>query len=328
MEREWYKSCWYSDRLYLYEKRSVGVLMIHYALDQAEEAEFLAPSETLRPTTDSTDSEPEENLPGYISRYLRLPLLTADEELVLLTRAQSGDQEACARLVECNLRLVVSIAKQYLRPGLPIEDLIQEGVIGLMKAISRFEIDRGFRFSTYATHWIRQSITRAVDNITGMIRMPTHATESLRKIEKARFELKRQLGRDPSCEEVAENVNMTSKKVERLMQIAREPLSLDQIVHPDSNLPLIALLEDPCVSNPEEVAIHRVWVAELNEAIASLNEREQWVVRRRLGMDEGEEPPGAKIPISRERLRQLETQAFKKLRVWARKHLWSDWFGK
>lgn len=297
-----------------------------YHTDYTEDPAFVEAQETG--ILASVEGEVGEALPGYFSRLLRMPLLTASEEVDLIQRAQEGEEEARTRLVECNLRLVLSVAKQYQRPGLPIEDLIQEGVIGLLKAIARFEIDRGYRFSTYATHWIRQSITRAVDNTSGMIRIPTHAVDALRKIEKARAALRRSLNREPNYAEIGQMVQMSAKKVERLMLLTREPLSLDQLVHPDSNLSLIAMLEDPCVCNPEEVAVHRAWISELHEAISSLSEREQWAVRRRLGIEEADRPPDSKVRLSRERLRQLETQALKKLRQWARKHLWHEWLSK
>lgn len=273
-------------------------------------------------------AESEARIPFYLNKLLEMPLLSAEQESELIRRAKEGDEQARTRLVESNLRLVVSIAKQYSNPSMPLEDLIQEGVIGLLKALNRFDSKRGYRFSTYATHWIRQTIVRALDSTISAIRLPTHAVETLRRIEKQRALLKRQLGREPNLQEIAQALRLNPKKVERLLLLAREPLSLDQIVHPESNLPLIALLKDPCVQDPEEVALTQAWFAELDKAIQALSEREQWAIRKRIGLEDTEELPPPMAQLSRERLRQLEIQAFKKLRQWARKHQMNEWLGK
>ncbi|NUL82361.1 MAG: RNA polymerase sigma factor RpoD/SigA [Armatimonadetes bacterium] len=270
----------------------------------------------------------QEELPSHLHRLLKIPLLNAEQEVEMATLAQAGCEYARTRLVEANLRLVVSVAKQYRHGGVPIEDLIQEGVIGLLKAIARFDVTRGFRFSTYATHWIRQSVIRAVDCTASAIRLPTHAVESLRKIERTKQTMTRGLGREPKTEELAARLKMSRKKVERLTQIAREPLSLDQVVNPDGNLTLLALLEDPSIKDPEELAINRAWLAELSAAISTLSEREQWAVRRRIGIEEQEDPECQPLQLSRERIRQLEVQALKKLRQWARKNHMSDWLAR
>jgi RNA polymerase primary sigma factor len=252
---------------------------------------------------------------------LRQPLLSAEEEAELLQRAKQGDEEARNRLVECNLRLVLSVARRYVRPGLALEDLVQEGAIGLIKAIDHFDTSRGLRFSTYAIYWIRQAIGRAADSQTGLIRLPNHALDALRRIERARTELWLQNGDEPTPEQIAAHLGMPLSKVNRLLKYTHAHLSLDQKTDPEQDAPLGALLPNPEEQDPETVAIYRVWLSELLElAKKHLTAPQYWAIRRWLGLEESEIPPGRTTRLSRERLRQLERRAIEKLRALAQEH--------
>lgn len=265
---------------------------------------------------------------SYLTRLTRASLLTHQEEIELAIRTRNGGSDGARakhRLVECNMRLVVSIAKAYRASGIPIEDLVQEGSIGLMTAAERFDPDRGFRFSTYATQWIRQAIGRAVDNKAKSIRLPAHVSESLRKVERARADLRRETGDDPTIEQLAERTGITVRKITALMNTTQEPISLDLPVGDEENTSLGALLTDRNAPDPQ----NRLLDVEVREAVAkildSLDERERTVMRRRFGFD-GEDgcvlaQIGEELNISRERVRQIEAQALRKLRQEARKGL-------
>lgn len=256
---------------------------------------------------------------------LRRPLLSYDEQCELIRRAQAGDEEAQAQLIESNLRLVISVARRYARPGLPIEDLVQEGAIGLIKAIQHFDLNRGLRFSTYAIHWIRQSVTRAADAHTNLIRLPNHAIDSLRKISRTRGELSLQLGREPTHEEIAQELGMPVSKVDSLLRYSHANYSLDQKPNEGCSSPLLGLLSNQEESDPETVAIERVWISQIFDIIdEELTPGERWAVYRLLGMDVSDCPPHTNKPLSRERARQLERQALNKLRTVVRERLLAD----
>lgn len=257
-------------------------------------------------------------LDGVLGAVLRQPLLTAEEEADLLRRAKAGDEEARNRLVECNLRLVLSVARRYVRPGLSLEDLVQEGAIGLIKAINHFDTSRGLRFSTYAIHWIRQSIGRAADTQSGLIRLPNHAIDSLRRIERARMQLRLEHGTEPTPEQIAAHAGIPLGKVIRLLKYTQAHLSLDHKADSEQDAPLGGLLPNPEEEDPETVAIYRVWLTELLElAKNNLTPRECWAIRRWLGLEDSESPPDCPTKLSRERIRQLERRAIEKLRTLA-----------
>jgi len=272
------------------------------------------------------EPEVEQSLSGTAldsiwGELLRRPLLQPDEELELLQRAQAGDEDAQNRLIESNLRLVISVARRYVRPGLPLEDLVQEGAIGLVKAIRNFDLSRGLRFSTYAVHWIRQSVGRAADAHTNMIRLPNHAIDSLRKIERTRNELRAKLGKEPTEEEIATHLDMPVSKVAKLSRYARANYSLEYKARDDQGTPLGGLLTSPEEADPEAIAVERVWVSEIFEIIDThLTPGERWAIYRHLGLEVSEIPPGHVKRLSRERARQLEKQALAKLRALAREH--------
>jgi len=268
-------------------------------------------------------SDPEDGIPSYLSRLTQAPLLKPEEEAELTRAVQAGDKQAKQRLIESNMRLVINIAKTYRNRAIPLEDLIQEGAIGLMQAAERFDPDKGFRFSTYATHWIRQAIGRAIDNKSKAIRLPAHISQSLRRIEKERLRLARELGYDPSPEQVAAAMGISPKKLLTLLQSSQELLSLDMAVGDSGGMTLGGLLKDNTNSDPETLMLSQEVVMELQRIMLELNEREQRVMRLRFKLD-GSEPPlqedvAREMKLSRERVRQIEVQAIKKLRALAQR---------
>lgn len=270
-----------------------------------------------------------DDLASYLNRLTRTRLLTASEEKTLSRRARDGDLTAKERLIESNMRLVVSIAKNYLMSGIPLEDLIQEGSIGLMTATERFDPLMGYRFSTYATQWIRQSIGRAIDNKAKAIRLPAHISESLRKIDKSRTELHRILGEEPTIEQLAEHTGLSQRKVNSLMQTTQEPVSLDMTVGDDDNTSLGSLVLDRNAPNPQDELIAQEMRREIDAILDTLDEREKIVMRKRFGFDEDDKSVlqqiGDELHLSRERVRQIESQALRKLRSAARKKRLRDY---
>jgi len=263
---------------------------------------------------------------SYMTRLTRQRLLTHEEEIALGQRIQAGDARARTRLVEANMRLVINIAKNYHSALVPFEDLVQEGAIGLMTAAERFDPSKGCRFSTYATHWIKQAISRAIDNKARAIRVPAHVSEILRKIERTRLALTRADGEEPTLEELAAALHMPPRKVAAYLQTGQDPVSLDMLVGDEENTSLASLLDDKTATDPEDAVISQEVERHLMDLLNTLNERERTVMRRRLGFD-GEEfhvlqDIGQDLRISRERVRQIEAQALRHLRALAsRRHL-------
>ena len=260
---------------------------------------------------------------SYMTRLTRQRLLTFEEEVALAARVRAGDARAKDHLVESNMRLVINIAKNYHTALVPFEDLVQEGAIGLMTAAERFDASKGYRFSTYATHWIRQSISRAIDNKAKAIRIPAHVSESLRKIERTRALLLRESGEEPTTEAIAQHLGMTPRKVNALMQAGLEPVSLDMLVGEEENTTLASLINDRTSPNPQDNVLVQEMRAELGKLLAILTPREQEIMRRRLGFEEESaqvlQEIGENMHISRERVRQIEMQALKKLKYAARR---------
>lgn len=277
-------------------------------------------------------SEHDEGIPSYLSRLTQAPLLSPEEEIELTRAVQAGDQGARSRLIESNMRLVINIAKTYRNRAIPLEDLIQEGAIGLMQAAERFDPEKGFRFSTYATHWIRQAIGRAIDNKSKAIRLPAHVSQSLRRIEKERMRLARELGYDPSPEQIATAMGISAKKLLTLLQSSQELLSLDMTVGDSGGMTLGGLIRDTSNGDPESLMLSQEMVNELQRILLELNEREQRVMRLRFRLD-GSEPPlqediAKEMKLSRERVRQIEVQAIKKLRALAQRRRLRDMLNK
>jgi RNA polymerase primary sigma factor len=235
---------------------------------------------------------------------------------------------ARARLIESNMRLVINIAKAYRNRSMPLEDLIQEGAVGLMQAAKRFDPDKGFRFSTYATHWIRQAIGRAIDNKSKAIRLPAHVTQSLRKIERERERLSRELGHEPSTDQLAATMGISPNKLLSLMQSSQELLSLDMSLGDSGGMTLGGLIKDPGTREAPESLLTEEVLQELHRIMQELNEREQRVMRLRFRLDGPDdstpESMAQELKLSRERLRQIEVQAIKKLRALAQRRRLSD----
>lgn len=272
----------------------------------------------------------EDGIPSYIGRLTQAPLLSQEEEFALTRAARQGDEDARHRLVESNMRLVINIAKTYRSRSVPLEDLIQEGAIGLMQAIERFDPGKGFRFSTYASHWIRQAISRALDNKAKAIRLPAHISQSLRKIERERLRLARELGYDPTHEQIAQAIGLSPRKLTNLMQASQELLSLDMKVGDSESTTLAHLLADNKNGNPDEGLLSEERRIELQSVLSELTDRERRIMTQRLRMEEGEELSSVRdrlakeMKISRERIRQIELQAIKKLRAMARQRKLQD----
>lgn len=254
----------------------------------------------------------------YLKEIGRVPLLTADEEVSLALKIEEGDQEAKQRLAEANLRLVVSIAKRYVGRGMQFLDLIQEGNMGLMKAVEKFDYRKGFKFSTYATWWIRQAITRAIADQARTIRIPVHMVETINKLIRVSRQLLQELGREPSPEEIAEELDMPVERVREILKISQEPVSLETPIGEEEDSHLGDFIQDDNVPVPAEAAAATLLKEQLGEVLNTLTDREQKVLRLRFGMNDGRartlEEVGKEFDVTRERIRQIEAKALRKLR--------------
>jgi RNA polymerase primary sigma factor len=275
---------------------------------------------------EDTRTEPSQvgaEVLSYLTRLTRQRLLTGEEEIELAARVQRGDRQAKDRLVEANMRLVINIAKNYHNPLVPFEDLVQEGAIGLMTAADRFDPAKGYRFSTYATHWIRQAISRAIDNKSKAIRIPAHVSESLRRLDRARVVLLREHGEEPTTETLAHYLGLSVRKVAALMAAAQEPVSLDMLAGDEENTTLASLINDRDAANPQDAVLSAEMQRELDSLLAILTPRERDVMRKRLGFEEDSaqvlQEIGETLHISRERVRQIEMIALKKLKFAAKR---------
>ena len=254
----------------------------------------------------------------YLKEIGKVPLLSADEELELAKRMEDGDQDAKTRLCEANLRLVVSIAKRYVGRGMQFLDLIQEGNLGLIKAVDKFDWRKGFKFSTYATWWIRQSITRSIADQARTIRIPVHMVETINKQIRVTRQLLQEYGRDPSHEEIAREMEIPVEKVREIAKIAQEPVSLETPIGEEEDSHLGDFIPDEDVPSPADAAAFSMLKDQLNEVLATLTDREQEVLRLRFGLDDGRqrtlEEVGKQFNVTRERIRQIEAKAIRKLR--------------
>lgn len=254
----------------------------------------------------------------YLKDIGKVALLSADEEMELAKRMAEGDEEAKRRLSEANLRLVVSIAKRYVGRGLLFLDLIQEGNFGLMKAVEKFDYKKGFKFSTYSTWWIKQSITRAIADQARTIRIPVHMVETINKLTRVTRQLTQKLGRDPSVEEIAAEMNITEDKVREIMKISQDTVSLDTPVGEEEDSNLGTFIQDENAVSPQESATQVMLKEQLLEVLSSLTPREQKVIMLRYGIEDGHsrtlEDVGKEFNVTRERIRQIEAKALKKLR--------------
>ena len=254
----------------------------------------------------------------YLKEIGRVPLLTPEEEIDLAVRISNGDDAAKKRLSEANLRLVVSIAKRYLGRGMQFLDLIQEGNLGLIKAVEKFDHTKGFKFSTYATWWIRQAITRAIADQARTIRIPVHMVETINKVKKVSSQLLHANGREPSAEEIAEELDMPVEKVREIMRVAQEPVSLETPIGEEEDSHLGDFIPDDDAPAPADAASHTLLKETLGSVLDSLTPREEKVLRLRFGLEDGRsrtlEEVGKEFNVTRERIRQIEAKALRKLR--------------
>lgn len=254
----------------------------------------------------------------YLKEIGKVDLLTMDEEIELAKRIEAGDESAKAELAEANLRLVVSIAKRYINRGMPFLDLIQEGNLGLMRAVEKFEYQKGFKFSTYATWWIRQAITRAIADQARTIRIPVHMVETINRLLRVERSLVQELGREPTPEEVAKEMNIDVERVREIQKIAQEPVSLETPIGEEEDSHLGDFIPDEDIPSPQESATNTMLREELFSTLSLLTEREQKVIRLRFGLDDGKvrtlEEVGKVFDVTRERIRQIEAKALRKLR--------------
>ena len=275
-------------------------------------------------TEESTETIAAENISvddpvkAYLKEIGRVPLLSPEEETALAMRIMEGDSKAKKRLSEANLRLVVSIAKRYVGRGMQFLDLIQEGNLGLIKAVEKFDYTKGFKFSTYATWWIRQAITRAIADQARTIRIPVHMVETINKVKKVSSQLLHKNGHEPTAEEIAAELSMPVDKVREIMRVAQEPVSLETPIGEEEDSHLGDFIPDDEAPAPAEAASHTLLKEQLDDVLTSLTEREAKVLRLRFGLEDGRprtlEEVGKEFDVTRERIRQIEAKALRKLR--------------
>ena len=307
----------------------IDVLRVSGDGDGIEELDDVDDSDIVLTDEDDVDMEKidlsvpdgisiEDPVRMYLKEIGKVPLLSADEEVELAKRMAEGDEDAKKRLAEANLRLVVSIAKRYVGRGMLFLDLIQEGNLGLIKAVEKFDYHKGFKFSTYATWWIRQAITRAIADQARTIRIPVHMVETINKLIRVSRQLLQELGREPTPEEIAAELDMPVERVREILKISQEPVSLETPIGEEEDSHLGDFIQDDNVSVPAEAAAQTLLKEQLDEVLDTLTEREQKVLRLRFGMDDGRartlEEVGKEFDVTRERIRQIEAKALRKLR--------------
>ena len=303
-----------------FEKQGVDVLNTNeeddgddnFIDDDTEEVEIIDDADILEGVS------LEDPVRMYLKEIGNIPLLTAEEEVFLAQRIEKGDEQARKQLIEANLRLVVSIAKKYVGRGMSFLDLIQEGNLGLMKAVEKFDYKTGFKFSPYATWWIRQSITRAIADQARTIRIPVHMVETINKQVRATRQLLQKLGREPSPEEIAEFIGSTPERVREIQKIAQDPVSLETPIGEEEDSHLGDFIEDSNAAAPAEVAEANMLREQLISVLSTLTPREEKVLRLRYGIDDSHprtlEEVGKEFNVTRERIRQIEAKALRKLR--------------
>lgn len=318
------------EKVYEYlEANHIDVLRVSGDGDGIEELDDVDDSDIVLTDEDDVDMEKidlsvpdgisiEDPVRMYLKEIGKVPLLSADEEVELAKRMAEGDEDAKKRLAEANLRLVVSIAKRYVGRGMLFLDLIQEGNLGLIKAVEKFDYHKGFKFSTYATWWIRQAITRAIADQARTIRIPVHMVETINKLIRVSRQLLQELGREPTPGEIAAELDMPVERVREILKISQEPVSLETPIGEEEDSHLGDFIQDDNVPVPAEAAAQTLLKEQLDEVLDTLTEREQKVLRLRFGMDDGRartlEEVGKEFDVTRERIRQIEAKALRKLR--------------
>ena len=286
--------------------------------DDADDGSGITDQVSIEDLTLSKDVKINDPVRMYLKEIGRINLLTSDEEFEYAKRAEAGDEEAKRMLAESNLRLVVSIAKRYVGRGMLFLDLIQEGNIGLMKAVDKFDPTKGYKFSTYATWWIRQAITRAIADQARTIRVPVHMVETINKLARVQRQLTQELNREPTDEEIAKKLGITIDKVREVYKISQDPVSLETPIGEEDDSHLGDFIKDERTMGPEEYATIEMLKEELAGVLSTLTDREEKVLRLRFGLDDGQcrtlEEVGQIFGVTRERIRQIEAKALRKLR--------------
>ena len=287
-------------------------------LDEIEEIEEVTEEEMIDTDSMADSFSTDDPVRMYLKEIGKVPLLTPEEEQELARRMAEGDEDAKRRMAEANLRLVVSIAKRYVGRGMLFLDLIQEGNLGLIKAVEKFDYTKGYKFSTYATWWIRQAITRAIADQARTIRIPVHMVETINKVIRVSRQLLQELGHDPSAEEIAEEMDMPVDKVRDILKIAQEPVSLETPIGEEEDSHLGDFIPDEDASEPAEAASFTLLKEQLMDVLSTLTPREEKVLRLRFGLEDGRtrtlEEVGKEFNVTRERIRQIEAKALRKLR--------------
>ena len=313
------------DDIYAYlEKNNIEVFKVNVEADVDDEIILEMENEEEEHDIESIDlSVPdgisiEDPVRMYLKEIGKVQLLTAEEEVELAKRMENGDEEAKKRLAEANLRLVVSIAKRYVGRGMLFLDLIQEGNLGLIKAVEKFDYTKGYKFSTYATWWIRQAITRAIADQARTIRIPVHMVETINKLIRVQRQLLQELGREPYPEEIAKEMNLPVERVREIQKISQEPVSLETPIGEEEDSHLGDFIQDDNVPVPADAAAFTLLKEQLEEVLGTLTEREQKVLTLRFGLEDGRartlEEVGKEFNVTRERIRQIEAKALRKLR--------------
>ena len=303
------------DELYnVFNENNIPVV----SLEEAENPENSSDKILLDDNTLTKDLNINDPVRMYLKEIGQIKLLTTEEELELADRILEGDEEAKTTLAEANLRLVVSIAKRYVGRGMLFLDLIQEGNIGLMKAVEKFDVTKGYKFSTYATWWIRQAITRAIADQARTIRVPVHMVETINKLARIQRQLTLELNREPTEEELAKKMNTSIDKIREIYKISQEPVSLETPIGEEDDSHLGDFIKDEHNMSPEEYATNEMLKDEISDILLTLTEREEKVIRLRFGLEDGKartlEEVGQMFGVTRERIRQIEAKALRKLR--------------
>ena len=313
-------------------------------IDVSDVVEMLTKPDDMAPSEEELDLIEEEKLSDteemseamsvndpvrmYLKEIGKIPLLTSEEEMEVAKRLAEGDESAHNTMVEANLRLVVSIAKRYVGRGLPFLDLIQEGNLGLIKAVGKFDYTKGYKFSTYATWWIRQAISRAIADHARTIRIPVHMVETINRVSRASHELVQDLGREPTSTEIAKRLNLSTEKVEEIMRVAQEPVSLETPVGEEDDSHLGDFIQDEDASEPADAATYAMLREQLAGVLKTLTPREEKVLCLRYGLTDGRmhtlEEVGDEFEVTRERIRQIEAKALRKLRHPSRSKILKD----
>ena len=297
----------------------VPLLDLDFLEPTAEELEVEEiPEDTIEDEIITDNVALDDPVKLYLKEIGRVPLLSAEEEIELAIKINEGDERAKKRLTEANLRLVVSIAKRYVGRGMHFLDLIQEGNVGLIKAVEKFDYTKGFKFSTYATWWIRQAITRAIADQARTIRIPVHMVETINRLKKAHSRLLHENGYDPSEEQIAEYMGLSVERVREIMRVAQEPVSMETPIGPEEDSRLVDFIRDEDAPAPDDAALKSITNEDIDAVLHTLDPREEEVVRLRFGLRDGRchtlEEVGSQFNVTRERIRQIEAKALRKLR--------------